>query len=73
MPSVPDEDHIELTVVEKSVCVTASGDDAEFLGCWSLLHKIKGDKAKAKFKNGLLSITIPLQPLPLGKNQNRVT
>jgi HSP20 family molecular chaperone IbpA len=67
LPGVPDKDRIELTVAEKSVCVTASGDDTEFLGCGFLFHKTKGEKAKAKFKNGLLSITIPLQPLPMGK------
>jgi HSP20 family molecular chaperone IbpA len=67
LPGVPDRDHIELTVAEQSICVTASRDDAEFLGCWMLAHKILGDNAKAKYKNGLLTITIPLQPMPEGK------
>jgi HSP20 family molecular chaperone IbpA len=59
--------HIEVTVSEQSVCVVGSRDDAELLGCWYLAHKVIEDKAKAKYENGLLSITIPLQQAPKGK------
>lgn len=59
--------HIEVTVSEQSVCVVGSRDDAELLGCWYLAHKVIEDKARAKYENGLLSITIPMQQAPKGK------
>lgn len=59
--------HIELTVTEQNVCVAGSREDAELRGCWYLTHKVNEDKATAKYKNGMLYITIPLQELPKGK------
>lgn len=59
--------HIEVTVSEQSVCVAGSRDDAELLGCWYLAHKVIEDKAKAKYANGLLTITVPMQQAPKGK------
>jgi HSP20 family molecular chaperone IbpA len=66
LPGV-DKEHIELTVAEQSVCVAGLRDDAELLGCWYLAHKVVEDKARAKYTNGLLTITIPLQQAPKGK------
>lgn len=66
LPGV-DKEHIELTFAEQNVCVVGSGDDAELLGCWWLAHEVVEDKAKAKYENGLLTITIPLQQTPKGK------
>jgi HSP20 family protein len=66
LPGV-DKEHIEVTVSEQSICIAGSRNDAELLGCWMLAHKVVEDKAKAKYDNGLLSITIPLQQMPKGK------
>jgi HSP20 family molecular chaperone IbpA len=66
LPGV-DKGHIELTVSEQGICVAGSREDAELLGCWYLGHKVIEDKAKAKYKNGMLYITIPLQQPPKGK------
>ncbi len=66
LPGV-DKGHIEVTVSEQSVCVAGSRDDAELLGCWYLAHKVNEGKAKAKYENGMLYITVPLQQPPKGK------
>lgn len=66
LPGV-DKEHIELTVAEQSVCVVGSRDDSELLGCWYLAHKVVEGKTKARYENGLLKITIPLQQAPKGK------
>ena len=44
-----------------------SRDDAEFAGCWTLAHEVDEDKAKAKYENGLLRVTIPLKKPVEGK------
>jgi HSP20 family protein len=62
-----DKGHIELTVSEQGVCVAGSREDSEFLGCWYLGHKVIEDKAKAKYTNGMLYVTIPLKEAPKGK------
>jgi HSP20 family protein len=66
LPGV-DKGHIELTVAEQSICVAGSREDAELLGCWYSAHNVVEDKARAKYENGLLSITIPLKQTPKGK------
>ena len=66
LPGV-DKGHIEVTVSEQSICVAGSRADVEFLGCWYLAHKVDENTAKAKYNNGMLSITIPLQQPPKGK------
>jgi HSP20 family protein len=66
LPGV-EKENIEVTVSEQSLCISGSRDDAELLGCWYLAHKVNENKAKAKYSNGLLSITIPLQQPPKGK------
>ena len=66
LPGV-DKGHIELTVSEQGICVAVSREDAEFLGCWYLGHKVNEDEAKAKYKNGMLYVKIPLQQPPKGK------
>ena len=66
LPGV-DKEHVELTVGEQSVCVEAARDDVEYLGCFSLAHKVDENKATAKYENGLLSIEIPLKGPLKGK------
>jgi HSP20 family molecular chaperone IbpA len=66
LPGV-DKGHIELTVSEQGICVAGSREDAELLGCWYLGHKVNEDKARAKYGNGMLYVTIPLQQPPKGK------
>lgn len=45
---------------ETSFCLKAPRNDVEYFGCWVLAHKVKPDKAKAPFKNGLLTVAAPL-------------
>ena len=66
LPGV-DKGHIELNVSEQSVCVAGAKEDEDLLGCWYLGHKVDEDKAKAKYENGMLYITIPLKKPPKGK------
>ena len=66
LPGV-DKGHIEASVSEQSICVVGSREDVDLLGCWYLAHSVNENKAKAKYENGLLSVTIPLKKPLKGK------
>jgi len=59
LPGV-DKDKIHLEMTERGFCLRAPRDDIEYFGCWTLAHDIKPNEAKANFRNGLLTITVPL-------------
>ncbi|MCS7140455.1 MAG: Hsp20/alpha crystallin family protein [Candidatus Nezhaarchaeota archaeon] len=59
LPGV-DKKNIELEVTETGVCVKAPRNDVEYFGCWLLAHAVKPNEAKASFKEGLLTVTVPL-------------
>ena len=60
--------HIEVTVAERGLCVAGSKENLEYAGCWYLVHEIDENKAKAKYENGLLTVTIPFKEMPKGRN-----
>ncbi|MDH5391305.1 MAG: Hsp20/alpha crystallin family protein [Candidatus Bathyarchaeota archaeon] len=66
LPGV-DKGHIEVSVSEQSICVVGSREDVDLLGCWYLGHSVNEDKAKAKYENGMLYVTIPLKKPLKGK------
>ncbi|MEM2911764.1 MAG: Hsp20/alpha crystallin family protein [Candidatus Bathyarchaeia archaeon] len=55
-----DKKDINLEVTDTSLCVKAPRNDVEYHGCWMLAHAVKPKDAKASFKDGLLTITVPL-------------
>ena len=66
MPGVKKED-VKLSVGEQSFCVEGSRGDVVFVGCFSLVHSVDEDKAKAKFESGLLKIDVPLKAAIKGR------
>ena len=66
LPGVLKKD-IELSVSEQSLCVRGAREDADLLGCWYLAHAVVEDGARAKYKNGMLSVMIPLKKPIKGK------
>ncbi|MEM2589331.1 MAG: Hsp20/alpha crystallin family protein [Candidatus Bathyarchaeia archaeon] len=59
LPGVTKE-NINLEVAETSICLNAPRNDVEYFGCWIFAHEVKPKQAKASFKNGLLTVTVPL-------------
>lgn len=55
-----DKKNIDFEMSETSFCVKAPRNDMEYFGCWVLAHDVDPNKAKATFKNGLLTVTAPL-------------
>jgi len=66
LPGVKKED-VKLSVGEQSFCVEGSRGDVVFVGCFSLVHSVDEDKAKAKFESGLLKIDVPLKAAIKGR------
>ena len=52
--------NIDFEISETSFCLKAPRNDVEYVGCWVLAHDVDPNKAKATFKNGLLTVTAPL-------------
>ena len=50
--------HFEIS--KKSFLVQAARTELEYYGCYVLGHEVNADKAKAKFRNGLLTVSVPL-------------
>ena len=55
-----DKKNIHFEMSEMSFCLKAPRNDVEYFGCWVLAHAVDPKKAKAAFKNGLLTVTAPL-------------
>ena len=55
-----DKKNIDFEMTEQSFCLKAPRNDLEYFGCWVLAHAVDPNKAKATFKNGLLTVTAPL-------------
>ena len=62
LPGVDKKD-IEFEASETGFCLRAPRDDTEYVGCWFLAHSVDPEKADATFKNGLLTVTVPLAEL----------
>lgn len=59
LPGVKKKD-IQVSISERSLCIKGSRKDIDFLGCWTLAHSVKEEKARAKYDNGLLYVMVPL-------------
>lgn len=55
-----DKKNIHFEMTEIAFCLKAPKNDVEYSGCWVLAHAVNPNKAKATFKNGLLTVTAPL-------------
>jgi HSP20 family molecular chaperone IbpA len=55
-----DKKDINLEVADTALCVKAPRNDMDYFGCWVFAHAVKPKDAKASFKDGLLTITVPL-------------
>jgi len=55
-----DKKNISLEVSDGGLCVKAPRNDLEYFGCWVFAHAVKPKDAKASFKDGLLTVTVPL-------------
>lgn len=66
LPGVKKQD-VSLEVSDQSFCVRGTRTDIDLLGCYVLAHVVNGEKAKAKFENGLLSAEIPIKKILKGK------
>lgn len=60
LPGMIKENIKKFEMNDSGFCLNAPMENLEYSGCWSLAHKVDPDKAKAKFKNGLLTVTVPL-------------
>lgn len=63
LPGVEKKD-IDFEMSENWFCLKAPRKDESFTGCWVLAHDIIPEEAKAKFENGVLSISVPLEEMP---------
>ena len=60
LPGVSKED-IKVGVTHESFCVTTHGEGIVYSCGYALAHPIDFDYSKAKFKNGLLTLTLPFK------------
>ena len=60
LPGVRKKD-VKLEMTDEGFCVTGERADFIYQVCYSFLHEITLDEAKAKFESGLLTITVPFQ------------
>ena len=66
LPGVKKE-NVSLEVSDQSFCVKGSRTDIDIYGCYILAHAVYGEKAKAKFEDGLLNVEIPIKKILKGK------
>jgi HSP20 family molecular chaperone IbpA len=62
LPGVKKE-NIELSFGKNGFCVTGKREDVTYTGCYYLLHEVKVEEAKAKYKSGLLRVTVPFKEI----------
>lgn len=63
LPGV-DKDNISLKVSEDSFTVDATKEDIRYVGTYVLSCPVVPDQAKARYKNGLLSVEVPYVEQP---------
>lgn len=66
LPGIKKE-NVELSVSEQSFCVMGTREDIDLIACYHLAHPVNEDRSKAKYKDGLLHVTIPLKKPLKGK------
>jgi HSP20 family protein len=52
-------DTLKLEMGDEGFCIKAEGEDFRYDTCHILAHRVKFEKAKAKFDSGLLTIRVP--------------
>ncbi len=55
------KESIDLEVGSRGFCVKAEADDFRYENCFTLGHEVVGEDARAKFRSGLLTITVPFK------------
>lgn len=60
------KESVDLDVGEKGFCIKAEAEDFKYENCYMLAHEVKGEKAKAKFTSGLLTISVPFKDVLQG-------
>lgn len=59
--------NVDVGMTATGFCVTRPRKDLVYSSCYTLAFAIDPDKAKAKFENGLLRLTLPFKEHPTGK------
>ncbi|WP_414468929.1 Hsp20/alpha crystallin family protein [Methanobacterium sp. ACI-7] len=67
LPGVNKED-IDVKITENTFCVRAPRRNMEYTGCWFLAHEFNADESNASYKNGLLTVKVPIIESKKGKN-----
>lgn len=60
LPGVDKKD-VEIEASNNSFCLKGSRGDVEYSACYSLAHDVDPDKAKAKHKDGILTVELPFK------------
>ncbi len=60
LPGVSKRD-IELDATPVSLCVSGARGNIEYASCWSFAHEIDPKKAESVYKEGVLTIKLPLK------------
>jgi len=53
------KENVELEMGKEGFCLKAEAERFKYETCFMLAHKVKHQKAKAKFESGLLYIDVP--------------
>lgn len=59
LPGV-EKKNVELEMTPSGFCVSGLRDDLKYSGCWTLEKEIVPKRARATFKEGLLTATAPM-------------
>ena len=55
------KESVELEMGKEGFCVKAEADEFRYETCFMLAHRVRGDKAQARFESGLLTIQVPFE------------
>ena len=55
------KESVELDMGKEGFCVKAEADEFRYETCFMLAHRVRGDKAQARFESGLLTIKVPFE------------
>jgi HSP20 family molecular chaperone IbpA len=55
------KESVELEMGKEGFCVKAEAEEFRYETCFMLAHRVRGDKARAKFDSGLLTVHVPFE------------
>jgi len=55
------KESVELEMGKEGFCVKAEAEEFRYETCFMLAHRVRGDKARAKFESGLLIVHVPFE------------